>query len=127
MYLQLAPATPISVTPLELLEDFADSHREWSFLEDDSTHYSRVRGLPGCVLRYCDTSGCDDVELAFATVDPHGASAVRLLVIDAGTSQHMEDAEHHAIVDRFLSAFRHYMNGREHLVAIDAGGPPVPA
>ena len=40
VHLEVTPDADAKLTPLELLEDFADASRDWQYLEHESEHYA---------------------------------------------------------------------------------------
>lgn len=111
----LAPQPTTCVTPLELLEDFADSVPAWAYLEDESRHYAALRRSPGCVLR-THRRGLT-VDLAFAARDAH--APLHLCLIAPDDDGTVLDAPMRAeIAAHFVAAFRTYLNGRVHLVEL---------
>lgn len=105
----LVPHPQAHVTPLELLEDFADTMPAWCFLEDESRHYTALRGAPACVLR-TRRRGLT-VDLAFAAHTAGAPLRLRLIVPDdAHTTLDFDlrvELAHH-----FANTFRRYLGGR---------------
>lgn len=113
----LAPRPAACVTPLELLEDFADSAPSWCFQEDDSQHYAAVRGVPGCILR-TRRRGLT-VDLVFAALDANGALRLRLIDSDDGRTP-LDPEMRVQVAAHFVEAFQRYLGGRSHLVEFRA-------
>lgn len=98
-----------SITPIELLEEFADSTPTWSFLEDDSYHYRATRGRPACVLSHVRYEPFGTVDYAFASVEDREDGSTRLVLIE--DEQRRPEAnieEQDRLVRDFLTAFRAY-------------------
>lgn len=104
-----------SITPLELLEEFADSTPTWSFLEEDSQHYQETRGCPACVLSHVTYEPYGTVDYAFATASKSEDGTVRLVLIDVD-QRHGETTPDNAAANEqrdrtardFLTAFQAY-------------------
>lgn len=99
------------VTPLEVLQDFADATTGWVYLEEDSHHYSEVKGTPGIVLRY-RTDSSTFVDLGFVE-SPVGDDTVGLAVLDRPDSDTpLSPDERSTLLDTFLAAMQDYLNDR---------------
>lgn len=120
--LSLHPDDDAKVIPLEVLRDFADVTTGWSYLEEDSRHYTDLKEAPGLILRHrADFS--QYVDLGFVETD-----AVRLVVLDrpdADTS--LSASERTDRIDTFLDAMRDYLHERPDHVTLhverDAADP----
>jgi hypothetical protein len=118
VHLALASDPDARVTPLELLEDFADASPAWHYLEAESQHYAAEKGAPACVLRYRHDGDAFYLDFAFAAT-PDAPDAIELVLIDP---PHGVGAPHgigaldlglrHRVMDRFLDALRAYLAGR---------------
>lgn len=107
--IRIATRNGSSITPIELLEEFADSTPTWSFLEDDSYHYRATRGRPACVLSHVRYEPFGTVDYAFASVEDREDGSARLVLIE--DEQHHTEAtveEQDRLVREFLTAFRSY-------------------
>ncbi len=107
--LSVHPADDAKVVPLEVLRDFADVTTGWSYLEEDSHHYSELKEAPSLILRHrADRSSY--VDLGFVETAP---DTVRLAVLDrpdADVSLSPDDRAE--LVDTFLDAIHEYLNDR---------------
>lgn len=118
--LTLHPAENAALTPLELLEDFADATPDWHFLEQDSHHYARAKGTPACVLRHLDLRGLKDVDLAFTAMEAKAPRAVRLTLIDPqGEERQLNLETRNRVVENFLKQFRSYLEYRGDHVRVE--------
>ena len=124
--LSLRPEENAKVTPLEVLRDFADVQAGWSYLEEDSRHYTDLKGAPGTILRHrIDSSTYVDLGFVGATTDP---STVDLAVLDRpGGDTLLSSDERADLINTFLDAMREYLSERpEHVtlqVEQDAPSP----
>lgn len=110
----LAPTSAAKVTPLELLEDFADAQPNWLFLEHETRHYAVEKGVAACVVRYASANGLRDADLVFAAEHLQEHTTTRLtLVAAAADHEELDPVEQQRIVDRFLDAFHGYLQRRE--------------
>lgn len=109
--LSLRPGEAAKVTPFEVLQDFADVKSRWSYLKEDSEHYSDLKGAPGAVLRHrIAPSTYVDFGFVEATVD---SSTVDLVVLDRpGTDTPLSSDERTDLIDTFLDAMRDYLSER---------------
>lgn len=123
---EIVPGLRPHVTPLELLEDFADVSRDWLYLEDDSRHYSSARGGRGCVLRACSGAQDEVVDYAFADVSTADTEAFRLLLIcPADTYEAVEEGQRALHVDHFLRAFSGYLGENTSCVSVKRYSAPI--
>lgn len=107
--IRIATHSGSTITPIELLEEFADSTPTWSFLEDDSVHYRATRGRPACVLSHISYEPFGTVDYAFASVEDREDGQARLVLIDgARQSNEATLAERDRLVRDFLTAFQSY-------------------
>lgn len=119
--IRIAMRNGSSITPIELLEEFADSTPTWSFLEDDSMHYRATRGRPACVLSHILYEPFGTVDYAFASVEDREDGSTRLVVIEAEKLQGQATAvEQDQLVRDFLTAFRAYTESVHAPVDIEA-------
>jgi len=120
--LSLHPADDAKVEPLELLRDFADVQTSWSYLEEDSQHYSALKETPGLILRHrADRSHY--VDLGFVETAP---DTVRLVVLDrpdADASLSPDDRTD--LLDAFLGAIRDYLSERPDPLILDVERGPA--
>lgn len=122
--LSLQPGDNPKVTPLELLRDFADVTRSWSYLEEDSRHYTDLKDAPGLILRH-RTDPSRYVDLGFVETK---ADTVRLAVLDRPDAETPLSADEQATrIDTFLDAMRGYLHERPDHVTLhverDAADP----
>lgn len=112
--ISIATGPDASITPLELLEEFADSTPTWSFLEEDTYHYRETRGCPSCVLSHVTYEPFGTVDYAFATASRDEEGAVRLVLIDVDRREASSPEGASAVEQRdrtareFLTAFQAY-------------------
>lgn len=111
----LVPHPSACVTPLELLEDFADSMPAWCFLEDDSRFYMALRGGPACVLRTRRRGVSAD--LVFAAPSPEGSLRLRLIASDDARTTLDRDLRAE-LAHHFTASFRRYLAERHHLAEL---------
>lgn len=117
VHLAVTPEADAKITPLELLEDFADASRGWHYLEDDSAHYADERSAPACVLRHyhqqSDTVDFAHVDFAFAATDPGNPNDIELVLLDSPTPERTLDLdERNQVIDAFVDDFQGYLGGR---------------
>jgi len=114
--LSLRPADDAKVVPLEVLRDFADVRTSWSYLEEDSRHYSELKETPGLVLRHrADRSHY--VDLGFVETAP---DTVQLAVLDRpDTDTPLSPDDRTDLLDTFLDAMRDYLSGRPDHVRLE--------
>ena len=119
--LSLRPEEDAKVTPLEMLQDFADVQSGWSYLEEDSEHYAALKGRPGVILRHrVDPSTYIDLGFVGTPTDP---STVDLAVVDRPGADTPLPADARAdLVDTFLDAMRDYLSERPDLVSLHVEG-----
>lgn len=107
--LEIAPRSGSSTTLLELLEEFADSTPTWSFLEEDSLHYSATRGTPGCVLAHIRYDSHEIVDYAFAGTRDQATGATRLVLIETDETDPEDSPDvRDQLVRDFVDAFSGY-------------------
>ena len=109
--LSLRPGEAAKVTPFEVLRDFADVESDWSYLKEDSEHYSDQKGAPGAVLRHrISSSAYADFGFVEATAAP---STVDLAVLDRPSADALLSPDERAdFIDTFLDAMRDYLSER---------------
>ena len=116
---EIAPLNPAQVTPLELVEDFADVAPGWHFLEEDSRLYEAVRGRPACVIRSCNRERSGTVDYAFAGHPGAGSLSLRLAILcPPDDVQPISGEGRSSCLELFLNAFQQYLQGRGELVRI---------
>lgn len=124
--LSLRPEEHAKVTPLEVLQDFADVKAGWSYLEEDSRHYSELKGAPGAILRHrLDSSRY--VDLGFVGT-PADSNRLELAVLDRPeVDSSLSPDERAGQIDAFLDAMREYLSARPDHVSLhverDAADP----
>lgn len=113
VHLAIIPDENAKLTPLELLEDFADASLGWSYLEAESEHYAQEKDCPACVLRHRRDDELGHVDLAFATPDPGNSHDVELIILDVPRPEYeLTLDERNDVVDAFIRHFREYLQGR---------------
>lgn len=122
----LAPTDDAKLTPLEILEDFADASPGWHYLEDASRHYAAEKGQAACILRHLDLDGSADVDLAFSQrpESAKGAQAVHLTIVDPKGGQRPLDLQQRdEIVEHLLEHLRAHLEqqGRHAELHIERG------
>jgi hypothetical protein len=106
---ELTPRSGSSITLFELLEEFADSTPTWSFLEDDSLHYSATRGGPGCVLAHIRYDSAEIIDYAFAGTASRESGSTRLVLIETDDAHPITSREHRdSLIQDFIDAFSAY-------------------
>lgn len=126
--LSLRPAEDAKVTPLEVLRDFSDATPGWSFLEEDSHHYAKVRNASGVVIRR-RINPTTYVDLAF-TGSLAKNETVDLAVLDPPASEaDLSGAERKQVIETFLDEIRDYLSSRpDHVTLhVDHKHPDQPA
>lgn len=111
--LRIAPTERAAVTPCELLEDFADATASWQYLEEESFHYSEIKGTSGCVLRHLELPSCTALDFLFTADCAHEHSELRLVLID--TVDAAEPPTHEwreTALSQFLDSFNAYLAHR---------------
>lgn len=107
--LEITPRAPSSTTLFELLEEFADSTPTWSFLEDDSLHYSATRGGPGCVLAHVRYDSREIIDYAFAGTADRASGSTRLVLIETDEAHPITSNDHRdSLIQDFVDAFSSY-------------------
>lgn len=128
IHIALRPADAAKVTPLEVLEDFADATPTWHYLEDDSRHYANEKGVPACVLRYQTTGSPRYVDFAFAAKGEGALSSIELVLLDAPSPEmKIEMDDRNVVLDRFLNHLRTYLGERPDHVTLQVDTADVEA
>jgi hypothetical protein len=128
IHIALTPADAAKVTPLEILEDFADATPTWHYLEEDSRHYAEEKGVPACVLRYQTSGSPHYIDFAFAADEDGTLSDMELVLIDAPTPEtKIEMDDRNAILDRFIDHLQGYLQDRPDHVALQVDTADVDA
>ena len=113
IHIKITPATGAKLTPLELLEDFADASQDWQYLEEESEHYTQLKKRPACILRRRRQKPTGYIDLGFAATNPADPKDIELVVLDAPTPERRLDLEErNAVIDDFVQHFRQYLGGR---------------
>lgn len=111
--LEITPDANAKLTPLELLEDFADASRDWQYMEEDSQYYAELKGRPACILRNRQTETHRYVDYGFASTNPANRNDIELVILDTPDPERQLDlGARNAAVDRFIQHFRQYLGGR---------------
>ena len=112
-HLQITPDEKARCTPLELLEDFADSSSEWHFLEKDSMHYAKAKKAPAGVLRYSTPQASREADLAFVADESQEYTTFHLAVVTASAKDaSFPPKQRQEKIARFEETFRGYLNER---------------
>jgi len=113
VHIELTPGPNAKLTPLELLEDFADASRGWQYLEDESVHYAEVKHRPACILRHQYTGTARYVDFGFAAANPSDTNDIELIILDTPSAQDaLTLEERNAVVDGFIQHMQQYLGGR---------------
>ena len=113
VHIELTPDADAKLTPLELLEDFADASRDWQYLEDESVHYAEIKHRPACILRHRYTGTTRYVDFGFAAANPADANDIELIILDTPSAQDaLTLKERNAVVDGFIQHMQQYLGGR---------------
>ncbi len=113
VHIELAPDANAKLTPLELLEDFADASRDWQYLEDESLHYAEVKHRPACILRHRYTGTTRYVDFGFAAATPSDTNDIELIILATPSAQDaLTLEERNAVVDGFIQHMQQYLDGR---------------
>jgi hypothetical protein len=113
IHIALTPTDTATVTPLEVLEDFADATPGWHYLDEESTLYAREKGVPACVIRYQTKGDPRYVDVAFAASADALLSDLELVLLDAPTPEEEVVLEaRNAVLDRFLDRIGSYLEAR---------------
>ena len=116
---ELEPANPAHVTPLELIEDFADVVPNWHYLEEDSRLYAAVRGRPACVIRCCGPDLTGTADYAFACRSENDALGLRLTILcKPDSTEPIIGTGRSSCLQKFVDAFDDYLHGRGALVRV---------
>lgn len=116
---ELEPANPAHVTPLELIEDFADVVPYWHYLEEDSRLYEAVRGRPACVIRCCGPDLHGTTDYAFAGRSDNDALGLRLTILcEPDSTVPITGTGRSSCLQKFVDAFDDYLRGRGTLVRV---------
>lgn len=111
--LEVTPDANAKLTPLELLEDFADASRGWQYLEEESQHYAKLKSRLACILRHRHGEQHRYVDFGFAATNPADRNDIELVILDTPAPERQLDLEaRNAAIDRFIQHFRQYLGGR---------------
>lgn len=111
--IQITPDPDAKLTPLELLEDFADASRGWQYLEEESAHYAELKNRPACILRHRREDPPSYVDFGFAATNPADPKDIELVILDTPSTEQQLDLEARNMeVDHFIQHFRQYLGGR---------------
>lgn len=113
VHIEITPDADAKLTPLELLEDFADASRDWLYLEDESAHYAQLKKRPACIIRHRRDGTPSYVDFGFAATNPADTNDIELIILDTPTPEHQLGLdERNTVVDNFITHFRQYLTGR---------------
>jgi hypothetical protein len=113
VHIALKSDSNAKLTPLELLEDFADASPDWHYLEDESTHYAEAKGVSACVLRHRREGSPPYIDFAFASTDAGPLTDIELLILDPPDPDLSLDlAERNNVINAFLQEMQEYLNAR---------------
>ena len=121
--LTLTPAEAPHVTPLEILEDFADASQGWQYLEDESRHYAEAKGKPACVLRHRLPQKSMFVDVAFAATASDVLSPFALTVLDPPEHEHLADDVRDAVIEGLIRDLQAYLQARPKQVQLEVDAP----
>ena len=110
VHLALVPTDASRVTPLEVLEDFADASAGWHYLEAESSHYADEKGVPACVLRHRLAEIGLFVDVAFAAVASDEWSDFELVVLDRPDAEPIDRETRDALVQTLLRDLQMYLD-----------------
>ena len=111
--LQITPGKKARCTPLELLQDFADSSFEWHCLEKDSMHYAKAKKAPAGVLRYSTPQADHEADLAFVADESQEHTTFHLAVVTPSHEDTPFSPKHRQEkIARFEESFRSYLSER---------------
>lgn len=117
-HLALTPSEHATLTPLEVLADFADATQGWVYLERASRHYAEEKNVPGLVIRHWREGTPNHVDLAFAT-DPEEADTVHLVILDApDVDETLSQDQRAELLETFLEILRDYLGDRPDQVTL---------
>lgn len=122
----LTPEENAKVTPLEVLEDFAHSTRNWVYLEEASRHYTQEKNAPALILRR-RVPPSTYVDLAFANLNPETNRLEFVLFDEPGAEQHLSAEERSQVVESFLEDLRDHLQTRPDHVRLHVERGPVDA
>ena len=118
---EIAPFRPAHVTPLELIEDFADVVPNWHFLEEDSLFYAAARGRNACVIRTWNAGRGGAIDFAFVQTGNDEPAILRLaLLCPTNEVQPLQGAARSSCLQRFIDAFESYLTTSGASVSIRA-------
>jgi hypothetical protein len=113
VHLEVTPDADAKLTPLELLEDFADASRDWQYLEHESEHYADLKKRPACILRHRRSAPPGYVDFGFAATNPADTNDIELIILDSpAPEQRLDLDERNDAIDTFIMHFRQYLGGR---------------
>lgn len=113
VHIKITPDPAAKLTPIELLEDFADASRDWQYLEHESEHYAQLKKRPACIIRHRRSGTPRYVDFGFAATNPTDTNDIELVILDTPTSAPRLDlGERNEVVDSFITHFRQYLGGR---------------
>lgn len=117
-HLALTPSEHATLTPLEVLADFADATQGWVYLERASRHYAEEKDVPGLVIRHWRKGTPNHVDVAFAT-DPDEEDTVHLVILDAPDADETLSQDQRAeLLETFLEVLRDYLGDRPDQVTL---------
>lgn len=113
VHIEITPDADAKLTPLELLEDFADASRGWQYLEDESEHYAQLKKRPACIIRHRRDGVPNYVDFGFAATNPADTNDIELIILDTpAPEERLGLDERNDVVDNFITHFRQYLGGR---------------
>jgi len=113
IHIEITPDPDAKLTPLELLEDFADASRGWHYLEEESDHYAQLKNRPACILRHRLQAEPSYVDFGFAATNPSNPKDIELVILDTPTPERrLNLEERNIVIDNFITHFRQYLGGR---------------
>lgn len=113
IHIEITPDANAKLTPLELLEDFADASRGWQYLEEESDHYARLKNRPACIVRHRQQEPLSYVDFGFAATNPSDPKDIELVILDTpAPNRSLDLEERNVVVNAFIERFRQYLGGR---------------
>jgi hypothetical protein len=113
VHIEITPDANAKLTPLELLEDFADASRDWQYLEDESMHYAQLKHRPACILRHRRSGTPRYIDFGFAATNPADANDIELVILDTPSAEEtLTLEERNDVVDGFIQHVQQYLGGR---------------
>src|SRR5690606_8415256 len=85
----------------------------WHYLEEESAHYTSLKGVATCVLRHIAFQPYRVLDYAFSACSPDAGGMMRLVLVDLESPQMgLEQMQQHDVVASFVEAFAGYLRQR---------------